>query len=205
MRANVIIGLLIHSTLAHVAGISCLCVDTNGLYALSGCHDGSVRMWEIDRRVCLQVCCCCYCFNKYVFYFRKFLHIVKRMMKACRRQHFIQVADSLDAVALIHWRKYLHRIILILLFHLHCRDFLSFMRVLSFASCCFCVAYSVTIIYSLAKPCPQFFVAYNFYYCAPPLSLCVLSHNFVYFIIVLYVSVCISNLYIRYIVGWLHT
>jgi WD40 repeat protein len=64
MCANVIIGLLIHSTLAHVAGISCLCVDTNGLYALSGCHDGSVRMWEIDRRVCLQVCYCC--FNKYM-------------------------------------------------------------------------------------------------------------------------------------------
>ncbi|KAK6027768.1 WD domain, G-beta repeat protein [Ostertagia ostertagi] len=35
-------------------GISSLAIDPNGLYLLSGSHDGSLRMWNMEKRVCLQ-------------------------------------------------------------------------------------------------------------------------------------------------------
>ncbi|WKY10386.1 hypothetical protein Q1695_002609 [Nippostrongylus brasiliensis] len=47
-------GKLMHSAVAHVEGISSLAIDPNGLYLLSGSHDGSLRMWNMEKRVCLQ-------------------------------------------------------------------------------------------------------------------------------------------------------
>ncbi|KAK0409127.1 hypothetical protein QR680_004354 [Steinernema hermaphroditum] len=47
-------GQLIHGTVAHVEAISSLAIDPNGLYLLSGSHDGSLRMWNMEKRVCLQ-------------------------------------------------------------------------------------------------------------------------------------------------------
>uniref|UniRef100_A0AC35U8H8 WD_REPEATS_REGION domain-containing protein n=1 Tax=Rhabditophanes sp. KR3021 TaxID=114890 RepID=A0AC35U8H8_9BILA len=47
-------GKLIHSTVAHVESISTLAIDPNGLYLLSGCHDGSLRLWNMEKRTCLQ-------------------------------------------------------------------------------------------------------------------------------------------------------
>ncbi|RCN49872.1 Striatin family protein [Ancylostoma caninum] len=47
-------GKLTHSAVAHVEGISSLAIDPNGLYLLSGSHDGSLRMWNMEKRVCLQ-------------------------------------------------------------------------------------------------------------------------------------------------------
>uniref|UniRef100_A0A158PC52 WD_REPEATS_REGION domain-containing protein n=1 Tax=Angiostrongylus cantonensis TaxID=6313 RepID=A0A158PC52_ANGCA len=47
-------GRLTHSAVAHVEGISSLAIDPNGLYLLSGSHDGSLRMWNMEKRVCLQ-------------------------------------------------------------------------------------------------------------------------------------------------------
>uniref|UniRef100_A0A0N5AW51 WD_REPEATS_REGION domain-containing protein n=1 Tax=Syphacia muris TaxID=451379 RepID=A0A0N5AW51_9BILA len=47
-------GKLIHGTVAHVEAISSLAIDPNGLYLLSGSHDGSLRLWNMEKRVCLQ-------------------------------------------------------------------------------------------------------------------------------------------------------
>ncbi|ETN79845.1 Striatin family protein [Necator americanus] len=47
-------GKLTHSAVAHVEEISSLAIDPNGLYLLSGSHDGSLRMWNMEKRVCLQ-------------------------------------------------------------------------------------------------------------------------------------------------------
>lgn len=49
------IGKLIHGTFAHVESISTLAIDPNGLYLLSGSHDGSLRLWNMEKRICLQV------------------------------------------------------------------------------------------------------------------------------------------------------
>lgn len=46
---------MIHGTVAHVEAISCLAIDPNGLYLLSGSHDGSLRLWNMEKRICLQV------------------------------------------------------------------------------------------------------------------------------------------------------
>jgi striatin 1/3/4 len=49
-------GKLINSMMAHVEGVSTLAIEPNGLYMLSGSHDGSVRLWNAEKRLCLQVC-----------------------------------------------------------------------------------------------------------------------------------------------------
>jgi striatin 1/3/4 len=38
-----------------------LALDPNGLYLLSGAHDGSLRLWNMEKRVCLQVGHICLC------------------------------------------------------------------------------------------------------------------------------------------------
>lgn len=47
-------GELIHSTVAHVESVSALAIDPNGLYLLSGSHDGSLRLWNIEKKTCSQ-------------------------------------------------------------------------------------------------------------------------------------------------------
>ncbi|KAF7636957.1 hypothetical protein Mgra_00003697 [Meloidogyne graminicola] len=47
-------GKIICSTMAHVEGVSTLAIDPNGLYMLSGSHDGSVRFWNAEKKICLQ-------------------------------------------------------------------------------------------------------------------------------------------------------
>jgi striatin 1/3/4 len=47
-------GKLVHGTVAHVESISTLAIDPNGLYLLSGSHDGSLRLWNMEKRICLQ-------------------------------------------------------------------------------------------------------------------------------------------------------
>ncbi|CAI4229779.1 unnamed protein product [Auanema sp. JU1783] len=47
-------GKQIHSTVAHMDGISSLAIDPNGLYLLSGSHDGSLRLWNMEKKICLQ-------------------------------------------------------------------------------------------------------------------------------------------------------
>ena len=48
-------GELIHDTVAHVECVTSLAFDSNGLYLLSGAHDGSLRLWNMEKRICLQV------------------------------------------------------------------------------------------------------------------------------------------------------
>ncbi|GMR58325.1 hypothetical protein PMAYCL1PPCAC_28520 [Pristionchus mayeri] len=47
-------GSQLHCAVAHVEGISSLAIDSNGLYLLSGSHDGSLRLWNMEKRVCLK-------------------------------------------------------------------------------------------------------------------------------------------------------
>ncbi|CAI2354423.1 unnamed protein product [Caenorhabditis sp. 36 PRJEB53466] len=47
-------GALVSESVAHVEGVSSLAIDPNGLYLLSGSHDGSIRMWNVEKRSCLQ-------------------------------------------------------------------------------------------------------------------------------------------------------
>lgn len=47
-------GKLINSTMAHMEGVSTLAIDSNGHYLLSGSHDGSIRLWDAEKRICLQ-------------------------------------------------------------------------------------------------------------------------------------------------------
>lgn len=72
-------GQLIHSSVAHVESISTLSSDPNGLILLSGSDDGSVRVWNMESKVCLQVSpphLCLY-MKTVLNNYRKSRHIVK--------------------------------------------------------------------------------------------------------------------------------
>ncbi|XP_060561139.1 striatin-3-like isoform X3 [Ruditapes philippinarum] len=47
-------GKMIHSMVAHLDAVTCLAVDPNGLYLLSGSHDCSIRLWNLDSKTCVQ-------------------------------------------------------------------------------------------------------------------------------------------------------
>uniref|UniRef100_A0A3B3BSV2 Striatin, calmodulin binding protein n=1 Tax=Oryzias melastigma TaxID=30732 RepID=A0A3B3BSV2_ORYME len=47
-------GKLIHSMVAHLDSVTCLAVDPNGLYLMSGSHDCSIRLWNMESRTCIQ-------------------------------------------------------------------------------------------------------------------------------------------------------
>lgn len=47
-------GQLIHSMVAHLDAVTSLAVDPNGLYLLSGSHDCSIRLWNLDNKTCVQ-------------------------------------------------------------------------------------------------------------------------------------------------------
>uniref|UniRef100_A0A915K454 Striatin n=1 Tax=Romanomermis culicivorax TaxID=13658 RepID=A0A915K454_ROMCU len=47
-------GKTIDSVLAHLDSVSCLAIDPNGLYLLSGSHDSSLRLWNLDSKSCIQ-------------------------------------------------------------------------------------------------------------------------------------------------------
>ena len=48
-------GKMIHSMVAHLDAVTSLAVDPNGLYLLSGSHDCSIRLWNLDSKTCVQV------------------------------------------------------------------------------------------------------------------------------------------------------
>jgi len=39
---------------AHLDAVTSLAVDTNGLYLISGSHDSSVRLWNLETKTCIQ-------------------------------------------------------------------------------------------------------------------------------------------------------
>uniref|UniRef100_A0A8D3ADF5 Striatin n=1 Tax=Scophthalmus maximus TaxID=52904 RepID=A0A8D3ADF5_SCOMX len=47
-------GKLIHSMVAHLDAVTSLAVDPNGLYLMSGSHDCSIRLWNLDSKTCIQ-------------------------------------------------------------------------------------------------------------------------------------------------------
>lgn len=47
-------GKLLHSMVAHLDAVTSLAVDPNGLYLLSGSHDCSIRLWNLDSKTCVQ-------------------------------------------------------------------------------------------------------------------------------------------------------
>ncbi|EFA01950.2 Striatin-3-like Protein [Tribolium castaneum] len=47
-------GKMVHSMVAHLEAVTSLAVDPNGLYLLSGSHDCSIRLWNLDNKTCVQ-------------------------------------------------------------------------------------------------------------------------------------------------------
>ncbi|XP_064174457.1 striatin-like isoform X1 [Anguilla rostrata] len=47
-------GKLIHSMVAHLDAVTSLAVDPNGLYLMSGSHDCSIRLWNMETKTCIQ-------------------------------------------------------------------------------------------------------------------------------------------------------
>ncbi|XP_047119397.1 striatin-3 isoform X2 [Schistocerca piceifrons] len=47
-------GKLVHSMVAHLDSVTSLAVDPNGLYLLSGSHDCSIRLWNLENKTCVQ-------------------------------------------------------------------------------------------------------------------------------------------------------
>jgi len=47
-------GKMIHSMVAHLDAVTCLAIDPSGLYILSGSHDCSIRLWNLETKTCVQ-------------------------------------------------------------------------------------------------------------------------------------------------------
>ncbi|MGH0177290.1 UNVERIFIED_CONTAM: hypothetical protein FKN15_074889 [Acipenser sinensis] len=45
---------LIHAMVAHLDAVTSLAVDPNGIYLMSGSHDCSIRLWNLDSKTCVQ-------------------------------------------------------------------------------------------------------------------------------------------------------
>lgn len=43
-----------HVMVAHLDAVTSLAIDTNGLYLISGSHDSSVRLWNLETKTCVQ-------------------------------------------------------------------------------------------------------------------------------------------------------
>uniref|UniRef100_A0A8C8JVU9 Striatin-3 n=1 Tax=Oncorhynchus tshawytscha TaxID=74940 RepID=A0A8C8JVU9_ONCTS len=47
-------GKVIHAMVAHLDAVTSLAVDPNGIYLMSGSHDCSIRLWNVDSKTCVQ-------------------------------------------------------------------------------------------------------------------------------------------------------
>lgn len=47
-------GKVVHSMVAHLDAVTCLAVDPNGVFLMSGSHDCSLRVWHLAHRTCVQ-------------------------------------------------------------------------------------------------------------------------------------------------------
>ncbi|XP_057567709.1 striatin-4 isoform X2 [Hippopotamus amphibius kiboko] len=47
-------GKSVHSMVAHLDAVTCLAVDPNGVFLISGSHDCSLRLWSLDNKTCVQ-------------------------------------------------------------------------------------------------------------------------------------------------------
>ncbi|ROL41576.1 Striatin-3 [Anabarilius grahami] len=47
-------GKAIHAMVAHLDAVTSLAIDPNGIYLMSGSHDSSIRLWNLDSKTCVQ-------------------------------------------------------------------------------------------------------------------------------------------------------
>ncbi|TKS86119.1 Striatin-4 Zinedin [Collichthys lucidus] len=47
-------GKVIHAMVAHLDAVTSLAIDPNGIYLMSGSHDCSLRLWNLDSKTCVQ-------------------------------------------------------------------------------------------------------------------------------------------------------
>nr|XP_056702126.1 striatin-4 isoform X1 [Euleptes europaea] len=47
-------GKVVHSMVAHLDAVTCLAADPNGVFLMSGSHDCSLRLWNLDNKTCMQ-------------------------------------------------------------------------------------------------------------------------------------------------------
>uniref|UniRef100_A0A671MSR9 Striatin-3-like n=1 Tax=Sinocyclocheilus anshuiensis TaxID=1608454 RepID=A0A671MSR9_9TELE len=47
-------GKAIHAMVAHLDAVTSLAIDPNGIYLMSGSHDSSIRLWNVDSKTCVQ-------------------------------------------------------------------------------------------------------------------------------------------------------
>ncbi|XP_067317137.1 striatin-4-like [Anolis sagrei] len=47
-------GKAVHSMVAHLDAVTCLAADPNGVFLMSGSHDCSLRLWNLDNKTCTQ-------------------------------------------------------------------------------------------------------------------------------------------------------
>jgi len=47
-------GAMVHSMVAHLDAVTSLAVDQHGLYLISGSHDCSIRVWNLESKACVQ-------------------------------------------------------------------------------------------------------------------------------------------------------
>uniref|UniRef100_A0A673MLH9 Striatin, calmodulin binding protein 3 n=1 Tax=Sinocyclocheilus rhinocerous TaxID=307959 RepID=A0A673MLH9_9TELE len=47
-------GQPIHAMVAHLDAVTSLAIDPNGIYLMSGSHDSSIRLWNMDSKTCVQ-------------------------------------------------------------------------------------------------------------------------------------------------------
>ncbi|XP_072885445.1 striatin-3-like isoform X1 [Hemitrygon akajei] len=47
-------GKMVHSMVAHLDAVTSLAVDPNGVFLMSGSHDCSIRLWNLDNKTCVQ-------------------------------------------------------------------------------------------------------------------------------------------------------
>ncbi|GAB1608074.1 striatin-3-like isoform X5 [Argonauta hians] len=47
-------GKMVHSMVAHLDPVTSLAVDPSGLYLVSGSHDCSIRLWNLESKTCVQ-------------------------------------------------------------------------------------------------------------------------------------------------------
>eukprot|EP00096_Caligus_rogercresseyi_P005300 TRINITY_DN2052_c0_g1_i1.p1 TRINITY_DN2052_c0_g1~~TRINITY_DN2052_c0_g1_i1.p1 ORF type:complete len:707 (-),score=206.30 TRINITY_DN2052_c0_g1_i1:2409-4529(-) len=47
-------GKLTHFMCAHLEAVTSIAIDVNGLYLISGSHDRSVRLWNLETKTCVQ-------------------------------------------------------------------------------------------------------------------------------------------------------
>ncbi|KAM6225822.1 striatin-4 isoform 2-T2 [Porphyrio hochstetteri] len=47
-------GQVVHSMVAHLDAVTCLAVDPDGVFLMSGSHDCSLRLWHLAHKTCVQ-------------------------------------------------------------------------------------------------------------------------------------------------------